>query len=207
MRQAELLGPDGKCQGGDVSGGADKGVRNRLAFSVPDTFVFSVADALVKALMLGGGKAATAFNKRYKVEIDQDALRRMGNGSTPNSGVPLPPVKITRKNATNTTPSPALPNSPYNPEIVKRRIKPPYDPNLAHNKHISVFDSRKTPEPADAATVYDRAVRANMKTWYGLGKDGQIYRYFSDNVGHAHFSGIVSPANVPKSVRQALGLN
>lgn len=63
-----------------------------------------VADALVKALLLGGGKAAATFNKRYKVEIDQDALRRIGNGSTPNSGVPLPPVKITRRNAPNRVP-------------------------------------------------------------------------------------------------------
>jgi len=68
-----------------------------------------------------------------------------------------------------------------------------------------MFNPRKTPEPADAALVYEAAVRAeNMGTWYGRGQKGW-YQYFSDNAGGAHFSGIVRETDVPAHVRRALG--
>jgi hypothetical protein len=103
------------------------------------------------------------------------------------------------------TPSPALRGSPYSPEAVAGRVRPPYRANPAHDPRWSRFNPRKTPEPADAAQVYQSAVRADMGIWYGRGADGRIYRYFADNAGGVHFSGIVRPASVPAHVRKQLG--
>jgi RHS repeat-associated protein len=100
-----------------------------------------------------------------------------------------------------TTPSPALPDSPYNPDVVAARVRPEYRGNPAHDPQSPLFNPRKTPEPPDAASVYGSAGRANMYTWYGRGKGGW-YRYFSDNSGGAHFSGIVPEAEVPTGVRR-----
>jgi hypothetical protein len=96
---------------------------------------------------------------------------------------------------------PALKGSPYHPDSVEARIRPQYRSNPAHDPHSPHFNPKKTPEPADAASVYQNASRADMGTWYGRGKDGW-YRYFSDNVGGAHFSGIVEESKVPISIRR-----
>ena len=45
-----------------------------------------------------------------------------------------------------------------------------------------------------------------MTTWYGLNKDGDIYRFFSDNAGGVHFSGTVSPQRVPNDVLKQLNV-
>ena len=45
-----------------------------------------------------------------------------------------------------------------------------------------------------------------MYTWYGRGEEG-IYRYFDDNAGHVHFSGIMSGSelqNIPNWIRKVL---
>jgi filamentous hemagglutinin len=44
-----------------------------------------------------------------------------------------------------------------------------------------------------------------MGTWYGKGENGEIYRFFSDNAGHAHFSGVVPKSQVPSGVLKQLG--
>ena len=103
-------------------------------------------------------------------------------------------------------PSPALEDSPYNPQAVEDRIKPPYQSNPQHNSHSSTFKPDKTPEPFDAASAYEGAYRGNMYTWYGRGEEG-IYRYFDDNAGHVHFSGIMSGSelqNIPNWIRKVL---
>lgn len=103
------------------------------------------------------------------------------------------------------TPSPALRGSPYNPQVVAGRIKPPYQSNPAHDPKSPLFNPRKTPEPSDVCSVYDSSVRGGMGTWYGKNSDGRIYRFFSDNAGTAHFSGIVPQSEVPYNVLQQLG--
>jgi RHS repeat-associated protein len=113
---------------------------------------------------------------------------------------------LERAASANNTRSPALPNSPYNPNAVADRIRPSYRANPAHNPRSPLFNPRKTPEPSDAAAVYQNAVRGDMKTWYGRGSDGSIYRYFYDNAGGVHFSGTVQPNDVTNIVRQQLGL-
>jgi hypothetical protein len=102
--------------------------------------------------------------------------------------------------------SPALKDSPYNPNIVADRVKPPYKTNPAHDPKSPLFNPKKTPEPADAAQVYGNAVRSDMGTWYGKGTDDQIYRYFSDNAGNAHFSGTVTKESVPADILRELGI-
>ncbi len=73
-------------------------------------------------------------------------------------------------------PAPALEGDPYNPDVVQSRVKPPYAPNPAHDPAHPM--PGKTLEPADAAEVYKRAIRGgNTETFYGVGQDGQIYRY------------------------------
>ncbi len=62
-----------------------------------------------------------------------------------------------------------------------------------------LFNPRKTPEPSDAASVYGNATRAGMGTGYGRGEQGW-YRYFSDNSGGVHFSGLVPPSEVPAAI-------
>ncbi|MCP4352056.1 MAG: RHS repeat-associated core domain-containing protein, partial [Desulfobacterales bacterium] len=110
-------------------------------------------------------------------------------------------------NSRNNTPSSALKNSPYHPGTVRARVKPPYRANPAHDPACSRFNPKKTPEPGDAVQVYKNSVRSGMGEWYGIGKDGQIYRYFSDNAGGVHFSGIVQKSSVPTDVRKQLGLS
>jgi hypothetical protein len=113
--------------------------------------------------------------------------------------------KNTPKKARNTTPSPALEGSPYHPDVVRDRVRPPYQTNPAHQPGAN-FNPEKGIEPLDASDVYDSAVRAGMGKWYGIGADGRIYQFFSDNAGHVHFSGYISRHSVPKIIREQLGL-
>ena len=115
-------------------------------------------------------------------------------------------------NPTPPSASPALPGSPYNPDAVEDRIKPPYEKNPAHIKGSASYNPEKGGEPSDAAEVYESAIRGDMKTWYGKNASGAIYRFFSDNAGHVHFSGSTAdPKNplpmdrVPIDVRRTLG--
>jgi len=116
----------------------------------------------------------------------------------------LPPGKKVDPN--NVTPSPALPDNPWNPNAVDNRIRPTYRPNPAHDERSPLYNPRKTPEPPNAAEVYENAVRSDMKTWYGVSEDGRIYRYFSDNAGGVHFSGEVSKSLVPNHIKKQLGI-
>lgn len=103
------------------------------------------------------------------------------------------------------TPSPALRGTPYHPDAIAARVRPPYRANPAHDPGSPMFNPRKTPEPADAALTYTRAVRAeNMGTWFGRGAKGW-YQYFSDNAGGVHFGGIVRETDVPAHVRRTVG--
>ncbi|MEC0119532.1 polymorphic toxin-type HINT domain-containing protein [Paenibacillus apiarius] len=110
------------------------------------------------------------------------------------------------KGVVNTTQSPVLKGSPYHPEAVDARIKPPYKANIAHDKKSPKYNPKKDVEPSDAAEVYQSAARGDMKTWYGVGHDGKIYRFFDDNAGGVHFSGFMKSGDVPKPVRQQLGI-
>ena len=49
----------------------------------------------------------------------------------------------------------SIKNSPYNPDIIAKRIKCDYVPNPAHDAASSLYNPRKTPEPDDARIVYD----------------------------------------------------
>lgn len=86
--------------------------------------------------------------------------------------------------------------------------RPEYRPNPAHNPKAPL--PGKTPEPADAASVYQRAMRTDARTWYGRGANGEIYRFQSDNAGGAHFNGMTGdegglrPESIPIEIRRAL---
>lgn len=103
------------------------------------------------------------------------------------------------------TPSPALIGTPYNPGIVANRVRPPYQPNPAHDPNSPLFNPRKTPEPSNACDVYNSSVRGGIGTWYGRGENGDIYRFFSDNAGSAHFSGTLPSSQVPNEILKQLG--
>ncbi|WP_242772458.1 hypothetical protein [Brevibacillus parabrevis] len=126
-----------------------------------------------------------------RLYASRDAQRTAGD--MPNLGLEVPiavagVVKNTTKNIVgNATESPALKGSPYHPSTVAERIKPKYQPNPAHDN-------------------YESAVRGDMKTWYGVGGEGKIYRYFDDNAGSVHFSGIVSKESIPNEVLKQLGI-
>ncbi|MBB4595384.1 hypothetical protein, partial [Xanthomonas cannabis] len=110
-----------------------------------------------------------------------------------------------RSSEINVSGSPSLKDSPYSPGNVENRIKPPYVANPAHDNKSPLFNPRKTPEPYDAADVYNsNVVRAGMGTWYGKSSDGSIYRYFSDNAGGVHFSGTVPRSSVNNSALKEL---
>ncbi|MBI4510551.1 MAG: RHS repeat-associated core domain-containing protein [Deltaproteobacteria bacterium] len=117
-----------------------------------------------------------------------------------------PPIKpgtsggLADEGARNTTPSPALEGSPYSPAEVADRVRPTYRANPQHNPRATQGAFR-TPEPPDAAIVYQTAQRAGLGEWFGKGQNGW-YRYFSDNAGGVHFSGIVPDDLVPIHLRR-----
>ncbi len=99
--------------------------------------------------------------------------------------------------------SPALKDNPYKPNSVAKRNKPDYRANPAHDGR----NPNKTLEPSDAQSVYtNNSVRGGMGTWYGVGKDGNIYQYFSDNAGGVHFAGTISKEKLLNDIRKQLGV-
>jgi len=117
----------------------------------------------------------------------------------PTWGKPRGGALSATRAAGSTTPSPALRGSPYHPESVAARVRREYRANPAHNPRSPYFNPQKTPEPADALSVYQGATRAGMGTWYGRGNSGW-YRYSSDNAGGVHFSGLVPESQVPAAI-------
>ncbi|MBP2655796.1 MAG: hypothetical protein H6Q73_3365 [Firmicutes bacterium] len=176
-------------------------------------FVPDLADS---ALYVGEGKWKEAlFSGGAAIPGAGDAFAALRMGSKAVKGIEAATeidgaaTKLSKgadKAGPNITESPVLKDSPYNPDTVADRVKPEYKANPAHDPGSSLFNPRKTPEPTDAASVYQISVRADMGTWYGQGADGQIYRYFSDNAGGAHFSGIVSKEQVPADILRQLGI-
>jgi hypothetical protein len=86
--------------------------------------------------------------------------------------------------------------------------KPAYKANPAHTAGAN---PRKTPEPRDAAAAYERAIAGADGHWYAKGENGQIYRYFNDNAGGAHFSGMTGEGGIPLdripiAVRRSYGM-
>jgi RHS repeat-associated protein len=89
--------------------------------------------------------------------------------------------------------------------------KPTFKPNPAHTPGQPGFNPGKTIEPADAAQVFENAIQGKDGHWYGRG-NGQIYRFFTDNTGGAHFSGMTGGPNgipldrIPIGVRREFGM-
>ena len=87
--------------------------------------------------------------------------------------------------------------------------KPRYAVNPAHVP--GTLRKGKTPLPADAERVFQRAVPddpVNPRHWYGKNAEGQIYRFSNGNDGTAHFSGIDGVGdgirNITRYARQRL---
>ncbi len=107
--------------------------------------------------------------------------------------------------------TPALKGTPYHPEAVIDRVRPPYDPVHERPGYRSNFD--KSPEPPDARRVYEsgRLVRTDTETWFGRSEDGKrFYRFRSsqsgeDGVRRAHWNGDFEPGhrNLPRDVKRA----
>ncbi len=91
--------------------------------------------------------------------------------------------------------------------------KPIYSANPAHQALAP--HSRKTPEPPDAEVVFRDAIAGPSdpekgSTWYGLGRNGEIYRFSPANDGTAHFSGMTGigglrTEDIAIDVRRRLG--
>ena len=62
------------------------------------------------------------------------------------------------ENINNSNVSPALKDSPYNSDAVESRVKPDYVSNPAHDANSQFYNPKKTPEPGDAAKVYQSSV-------------------------------------------------
>jgi hypothetical protein len=88
-------------------------------------------------------------------------------------------------------------------------LMPRYVPNPAHNPRAPL--PRKTPEPADARDVYLHHAGVDGDLWYGLGGNGEIYRFSPANDGTVHFSGMTGGRegirfeDIPIDVRRRLG--
>jgi hypothetical protein len=90
-------------------------------------------------------------------------------------------------------------------ESTERR--PNFEPNPAHTPGSPGFNRDKTIEPPDSAEIFKSAIQGKDGNWYGKSGD-QIYRYFPDNAGAAHFSGMtggdkgIPPDRIPIGVRR-----
>jgi hypothetical protein len=154
----------------------------------------------------GRAPDARTFQPRQLPEVNGMAREVPGPPADPSAAAPAPATDGLGEAVTGpgsspgTTGAPAVPGDPYSPEAVTARTqRPPYRANEAHNPRSGSFNPRKTPEPIDAPAVYETSSRGNMWTWYGKGQGGW-YRYFSDNAGGVHFSGIVREAEVPTEI-------
>ena len=74
------------------------------------------------------------------------------------------------QNSCRNTASSALRGSPYSPEVVTFRVKPPYNMNQARDPKDPNYNPEKTPEPPDAQAVYDIAQRGGLGGGTGWGK-------------------------------------
>ncbi|MEM5789327.1 MAG: RHS repeat-associated core domain-containing protein, partial [Syntrophobacteraceae bacterium] len=120
-----------------------------------------------------------------------------GSGSSSGGGTYRTP------SVRNTTLSPALRGSPYHPDAVSARVmKPSYCQNPAHNPRSSFYNPRKTPEPRDAEMVFRDAIRSGWNEWTGKSSDGSYYKYYSDNAGSAHFSGMIPENQISRDLRE-----
>jgi hypothetical protein len=91
--------------------------------------------------------------------------------------------------------------------------KPIYRANSAHRAPAP--HARKTPEPPDAEVVFRDAIAGPWNAdkgsmWYGLGRNGEIYRFSPANDGTAHFSGMTGlgglrAEDIPIEIRRRLG--
>jgi hypothetical protein len=81
--------------------------------------------------------------------------------------------------------------SPGSPLSRYEGSKPAYHINEAHVLGPK-YNPNKTPLPNDAKDVFKTAVpdsSTNPKNWFGLNRDGVVYRFSNANDGTAHFSG------------------
>ncbi|HEW98752.1 MAG: hypothetical protein DRR16_13305 [Candidatus Parabeggiatoa sp. nov. 3] len=104
--------------------------------------------------------------------------------------------------------SPSLKCDPYHHDEVEKRVKPPYKSNP---KHTDGRNPKAGVEPDDAQDAYQDALRGNQHTWYARGKNGEIYRYFSDGAGTVHWSGStgdaknpLKPNTIPEEIKRRL---
>jgi hypothetical protein len=70
--------------------------------------------------------------------------------------------------------------------------KPSYGVNPAHDARSPLYNPNKTPLPADAESVFRRAVPddpVSPRNWFGENSDGEIYRFSNTGDGSVHFSG------------------
>jgi hypothetical protein len=88
-------------------------------------------------------------------------------------------------------------------------LMPRYESNPAHNPRAPLPD--KTPEPTDAREVYLRHAVLRDNRWWGLGGNGEIYRFSPTDAGTVHFSGMTGGRegirfeDIPIDVRRRLG--
>lgn len=141
---------------------------------------------------------AAMLVKAEEVDPEFGSTDRSRGDSTATQPAPVGEQGV--EHVENTTPSPALTDSPYHPDTVERRVRPPYKPNPQHNPRAVQGDFR-TPEPPDAVEAYAKSLRGDEKTWFSRGREGW-YRYFHDNVDSVHFAGVVPPELVPIELRR-----
>lgn len=92
------------------------------------------------------------------------------------------------------------------------RKKPQYKANPAHDKRSPLYNPKKTPEPPNAESLFQRAVAdpgGSGRQWYTLDGD-TVYRFSETGDGTAHFSGKSGnpdqPLNPSNKVKKKLGL-
>ncbi|MCI5920148.1 MAG: hypothetical protein MRZ75_12625, partial [Roseburia sp.] len=154
-----------------------------------------------EAVLPGGGRI------RIKLEQMSDVG---GAGGKAGKGARNGALKSGKNTTISKTESPALKNSPYNPDVVNQRIKPDYVPNPAHDASSNLYNPKKTPEPSDARDVYNNVVRGGMGEWYGVNGSGEIYQFFYDRTAGAHFAGIISKQDLARknsSLIELLGIS
>ena len=152
----------------------------------------------------GGGSGGGGLRFSSHSSSPRHALRVRAHTDAPGKGIGAKQASKVQKK-TPSGGSPALKGNSYHPDSVASRVRPSYRANPAHDKRSPLFNPRKTPEPSDAASIYQSSVRGGMGTWYGKGTNGEIYRYFSDNAGSVHFSGSVPKNQVPNEILKQLG--
>ena len=91
--------------------------------------------------------------------------------------------------------------------LVQRRMVP----NAAHGEKLR---PGKTPEPSDSAEVFANARRGDDGNFYGVGKNGEVYRFSRNGDGSTdyHFNGMTGGSNgirvdkIPIGVRRGFAI-